>query len=349
MFRIFNQEALIKMHQARTVSMNRFQMTLCRSAVFSLAILLSVAAHAAAAADNTFDRTFTVTGPVVRIELNNASGNVDIQAGKDGQVHIHAKVTPGGWSVFSSGEKSVQEVLANPPLEQRGDTIRIGKNSGYLKNATIDYQIEVPKDTELDASLASGGITVNKLRGPVKVNSASGYIHVYQLERDVQVSAASGSIEASNIGGFLRVNNASGSIDIRDVKGDVTATAASGSINIDQPSDRVEASTASGSVKISGANNDVKARVMSGTITVSGNPSGNRLWELKSISGSVDIVVPRTASFLLSAEASSGDIRTSIPVIIEEQNKHSLRAHIGSSSGRVEVRTVSGEINVNGT
>jgi hypothetical protein len=151
---------------------------------------LAISPTLALAADNTFDKTFTVSGPTIRIELNNASGNVDIQPGKDGVVHIRGRVTPGGWSLFSDAQKSAQEVLANPPLEQRGDTILIGKNSSWLKNVSIDYQIEVPVSTELDASLASGGITVNKLRGPVKVSSASGYIHVYQIERDVQVSAA---------------------------------------------------------------------------------------------------------------------------------------------------------------
>jgi Putative adhesin len=342
----------MRMRRAHINSMSRLPITSGRLTLLSAAAVLaalSFASSSALAADNTFDRTFTVTGSSIRIELNNASGNVDIRNGKDGQVHVHAKVTPGGWSVFSNGEKSVQEILANPPLEQRGDTILIGKNSTYLKNASIDYTIETPKDTELDASLASGGITVNQLRGPVKVSSASGYIHVYQVEREVQVSAASGSIDVGNVGGYLRVNSASGSIEIADVKGDIKATAASGSVRIDRPFDRVEASSASGSVDITGANNDVKAHVISGPIRVSGNPSGNRFWELKTVSGSVDIQVPHSASFLLSAEATSGDIRTSIPVIIEEQNKHSLRAHIGDSSGRVEVRTVSGEIKVSGT
>ncbi len=314
-----------------------------------LAAGLSFASCQALALDNTFDKTFTVSGPTTRIELNNASGNVDIQAGKDGVVHIRGKVTPGGWSLFSDAQKSAQEVLANPPLEQHGDTILIGKNSSWLKNVSIDYQIEVPVSTELDAGLASGGITVNKLRGPAKVSSASGYIHIYQIERDVQVSAASGAIDVGTVGGYLRVNSASGSIQISDVKGDIKATAASGSIRIDRPGDRVEASSASGSVSINGANSDVKAQVMSGPINVTGNPSGNRLWELKTVSGSVDIQVPHSASFLLSAEAISGDIRTNIPVVIEEHNKHSLRAHIGDSSGRVEVHTVSGGISVSGT
>ncbi len=103
----------------------------------------------------------------------------------------------------------------------------------------------------------------------------------------------------------------------------------------------MEASSASGAVEIEGANNDVKVHLISGSINVSGNPTGNRLWDLKTVSGSVGINVPRNASFLLSAESTSGGIRTDIPVIIEEQSKHSLRAHVGDSSGRVEVHTVS--------
>ena len=309
---------------------------------------LSLAALPAFAGDNTFDRTFTVTGPVVRIELSNGSGNVDIRSGTNGQVKIHAKVTQAGWTVFGSTEKNVQEVLANPPLEQRGDTIRIGKSISWLKNVSIDYQIEVPKDTEVDAGVASGGITVDQVRGPAKVSSASGYVHVYRVERDAQVSAASGSIEVSGIGGYLNISSASGDVSISDVKGDIKANAASGSIRVKHPGDRVDVSSASGTVQITDASNDVKAHVISGSIRVSGNPSGNRFWDLKTVSGSVDIEVPSAASFLLSAESTSGDIRTSIPVIIEEQNKHSLRAHVGSSTGRLEVRTVSGGINVRG-
>lgn len=320
-------------------------------AVFITALLLAMLSLAASPvlADDTFDRTFKVTGPTARIELNNASGNVDIHSGQDGQVHIHGKVTRGGWSVFGNSENSVQEAVANPPIEQHGDTIAIGKNSIFLKNVSIDYQIEVPKNTELDAGLASGGITVNNLRGPVKISSASGYIHVYQVEREVQVSAASGAIDIGTVGSYVQVTSASGSIDIANVKGDIKASAASGSIRIEQPADRVEVSTASGSVKVSGANHDVKARVISGPITITGNPSSNRFWELKTVSGSVDIQVPQSASFLFSAEATSGDIRTSIPVIIEEQGKHSLRARVGDSAGRVEVHTISGAIKVSGT
>ncbi len=299
------------------------------------------------AADNTFDRTLTVSGPV-RLELGNGSGNVEIRGGTSGKVHIFGKVTA-GWSLFGNGEKNVQDVVANPPIEQHENVIRVGKNASWIKNISIDYTIEVPHETEIDAGVASGGITVDNVRGPAKVSSASGYLHVYRVERDAQISAASGAIEVSGVGGFLRVSSASGEVVLSDIKGDLKANAASGSIRVTKPGDRVDVSSASGSIDVSGATSDLKVHAISGSINVSGDPSASRLWELKSVSGSVDIQVPSNSNFLLTAEATSGEIRTSIPVILEEQGKHSLRAHIGNSSGRIEVRTVSGGINLRGS
>lgn len=321
-----------------------------KSAIQGFLLLLcaiAIAPLSAAAADNTFERTFSVSGPV-RLELSNGSGNVEIKGTADGKVHIFGKVT-GGWSLFGSSEKNIQEVVSNPPVEQHADVIRIGKNSSWTRNVSIEYTIETPRETEIDVGVASGGVTVDNVRGPVKASSASGYLHVYRVERDATISAASGAIDVSGIGGILRVSSASGDVALADVKGDLKVNAASGSIRISKPGDRVDASAASGTIEINGATNDLKVHAISGGVTVSGDPSANRLWELKTVSGSVEIRVPSNASFLLSAETTSGDIRTNLPVILEEQSKHSLRAHVGSSSGRIEVHTVSGEINVRGS
>ena len=307
---------------------------------------IAAAAPAALRADDSFDRTLTVSGPV-HLELSNGSGNVSIRGTATGKVHIHGKVTS-GWSLFSSSGHNVQDVVANPPIEQSGDTIRVGKSSNWVKNVSIDYDIEVPKETDIDASVASGGMTIDDIRGPVKASAASGYLHVYRVERDTQLSAASGAVEVSNIGGFLRVSNASGDITASNIKGDVKLNSASGSIHLQNAGDRVEATAASGSIEVQGVSSDLRVHAISGAINVEGDPSASRLWELKSVSGSVDVRVPSSAGFLLSAEATSGDIRTNIPVVIEEQGKHSLRAHVGNSSGRIEVHTVSGAINVRG-
>ena len=91
------------------------------------------------------------------------------------------------------------------------------------------------------------------------------------------------------------------------------------------------------------------AHSVSGRVYVQGNPGEQGYWNLRTASGGVQISIPPSANFHLSAEAVSGQIRTDVPIVVEEQGKHSLRARLGSGGGRVEVRTVSGEIRVSGT
>jgi hypothetical protein len=299
------------------------------------------------AATGSFDRTFPVSGHL-RLELNNASGDVQIAGSVDGKIHIHADVSASGMGL-DQPKKRVDETLANPPVEQKGDTIRIGKDISRTQNISISYRIEVPHDTEVDSSVVSGAQTITKLRGPIKVNSASGSIRAEHIERDAQFNTASGSVDATDIGEEVRANNAAGNVNVTNTKGDVRITALSGSILVQKPGGRVEADTASGSIDVKGASNDVKAHNVSGGVNVQGNPASNSFWELKTVSGAVQLSVPASANFHLTAEASTGEIRTDVPIVIEEQGKHMLRAHIGKNGGRVEIHTTSGEIRVTGS
>jgi DUF4097 and DUF4098 domain-containing protein YvlB len=309
-------------------------------------ILFLAGCNVGPSATGSFDRNFSVTGSL-RLELSNASGDVSITGSSDGKVHVHGDVRASGFG-FDDPRKRVDDTVANPPVEQRGDTIRIGKDFSHLHNISIAYAIEVPHDTEVDASVASGAQSIRDLRGPVKVHAASGSVTVDKIERDADLATASGSISANDIGNDVHVSSASGSVTISNVKGDVRANAISGVIRVSHPGGRVEGKTASGEVEIQGATNNVKAHAASGRIYVQGNPNGQSYWDLKTASGGVQISVPTSASFHLSAEAVSGEVRADIPIVIEEQGKHSLRAHMGDGGGRVEIRTASGEIRVSG-
>lgn len=293
--------------------------------------------------EGSFDRNLSVSGPT-RIELSSGSGSVRITGGTDGKVHIHGDVR--ARSFFGSAKDELKQVLDNPPIEQHAGTIRIGKDLAAFRNTSISYTIEVPKETELSLKVASGSEEIRNIHGPVDIDSASGDVRVENIDRNVQIRSASGSIHVQNLGDDARLTSASGSIEVNNVKGDLRARALSGSLVVKSPGGRVETETASGSVQVYGANNDVKASSASGGINVQGNPSGNSYWHLKTASGRVDVSVPRDAGFHLSAEAISGQIRTDLPIVIEDQDKHSLRARIGTPGGRVEIRTASGGIHV---
>jgi DUF4097 and DUF4098 domain-containing protein YvlB len=318
-----------------------------------LAFLLISAIVALAACDGgpsvsgSFDRNYGVSGPI-RLELTNASGDVDIAGSADGKVHVHGEVRVSGMG-FGNPQKRLDDTVANPPIEQKGGTVRIGKEMSNLRNISIAYTIQVPHDTEVSATVASGAQTIRGVRGPVKVQAASGSIRVENIDRDAQLTTASGSVSASDVGDDVRISTASGSVSVSNTKGDVRVNALAGVIQVVRPGGRVEAETASGAVEIQGASNDVKAHAASGRVTVQGNPGANSYWELKTVSGGVHLSVPATANFHLSAQAISGEIRADIPILIEEQGKHSLRARMGNGGARVEVQTVSGEIRVSGS
>src|SRR5881396_1130517 len=294
---------------------------LCSLLVLLTAIIASAACNTGPSVAGTFDRDYSVTGPL-RLEITNASGDVDIAGSADGKVHVRGEVRASGFG-FDNPQKRLDDSIA--------------------------YSIQVPRDTEVNATVASGAQTIRGVRGPVKVQAASGSIRAEKIERFAQLTTASGSISASDLGNDLRVFSASGSVTVSKVRGDVEVNAISGVIRISNPGGRVEADTASGNVDIQGAAHDVKAHAASGRVSVQGHPGGENYWELKTASGSVQLSVPASANLHLSAEAVSGEIRSDIPIVVEEQGKHSLRAHMGSGGGRVDIHTVSGEIRITGT
>jgi len=319
----------------------------CLPLVLFSAIMLLAGCNSGPSVSGTFDRNYNVTGPI-RLELTNASGDVDITGSADGKVHVRGEVRASGFGV-DNPQKRLDDTLANPPIEQRGDTIRIGKEMSRMRNIGITYTIQVPRDTEVSTTVASGTQTIRGVRGPVKAQAASGTIRVEKIERDTQLTTLSGTVSAAAIGNDVRVSSASGSVTVSNTRGDVRVNALSGVIRISNPGGRIEADTASGEVEIQGAASDVKAHAASGRVSVQGNPGADSYWELRTVSGTVQLGVPASANLHLSAEAVSGEIRTDVPIVIEEQGRHSLRAHMGSGGGRVDVHTVSGEIRVTGT
>src|SRR5882724_7414019 len=140
---------------------------LCLPLVLLTAVVASAACNAGPSVSGTFDRNYKVSGPI-RLEITNASGDVDITGSADGKVHVHGDVRASGMG-FGDPRKRLDEAIANPPIEQKGDSIRIGKELSGLRHLSIAYTIQVPHDTEVSATVASGAQAVRGVRGPVKV------------------------------------------------------------------------------------------------------------------------------------------------------------------------------------
>ena len=115
---------------------------------------LALAAVPALASEATFDKTLQVNGRV-ELSVSTGSGNIHLTRGSDNQVHIY------GWvkSNWGGSEEQVREIAAHPPIEQTGSIVRVGADQQNLHNISIEYDVQAPAKTFLDASSGSGDVT----------------------------------------------------------------------------------------------------------------------------------------------------------------------------------------------
>lgn len=306
--------------------------------------LMAAACVGGPAGSGSFERTLSVSGPV-RLDVQNGTGSVEVRAGESNEVRIYGEIRARDL-IWEDPHRRVQEITRNPPVEQHGNVIRVGSDKNLLRGVAISYRITVPADSELQAAVGSGGLEVRGIHGPARLTTGSGGITAESIREDVQATTGSGGITLANVEGEVRATAGSGGITLSEIRGEIRATAGSGRITISEPGGRVTAKTGSGGVRVSGAESDVRASAGSGGLVISGSPTAGSYWELRTGSGSIDIGLPPSASFRLYAHSHSGRIETAMPLLIEEQTKHEMRARAGSGASRIEVRTGSGRIQI---
>ncbi|MFQ5662384.1 MAG: hypothetical protein ACE5HL_00940 [Terriglobia bacterium] len=129
--------------------------------VVTLAVLATVALGSAgvSAASGSFERTLAVTGPV-DLEVKTGSGSISVRTGEPGQVVVRG-------TIRSRDDYKVRALESNPPIEQDGNSIRIGhiEDRELRRNVSISYELLVPVETRLQSSTGSGRQAIQGVRG----------------------------------------------------------------------------------------------------------------------------------------------------------------------------------------
>jgi hypothetical protein len=265
---------------------------------------LALATLPALATEATFEKTLSVSG---RPELSVAtgSGNIHIHQGSGNTIHIYGKVK----SNWGANDEKVREIAAHPPIEQTGSIVRIGQHSENLHNISIDYDIEAPANSFLDAGSGSGNVTDEGVGENAKLNTGSGEVHATGLHGSFTVGTGSGNIYAEQSSpGDVKAETGSGNIELKDLRG------------------TLRAHTGSGNIKAGGA------------------PTGP--WHLGTGSGNVELWAG-DAPLTLDAESGSGNIHTDREMLTQGSNdKHHVTGKLNGGGPLVRVETGSGDIRV---
>jgi DUF4097 and DUF4098 domain-containing protein YvlB len=315
-------------------------------ALLIVALAASLAAFPALAADSQghFDRTLTVTG-AVDLDVQTGSGDITVRPGDSGKVEIHAKIRANGWGEMDA---RIQELENNPPIEQSGNTIRIGhiENHDLMRHISISYELIVPAETKLRAESGSGDQRANGITGPVEATSGSGGLKLNTIGGEVKAHSGSGDIELDSIRGGARATTGSGTIRAIGIAGGLIASSGSGDVKFEQtaPGD-VEIQTGSGDVEMKGVSGAARVSTGSGSITAQGDPKGG--WRLHTGSGNVSVDFPKQASFDVVARTSSGNIETTHEITVQGNiSPRELRGKVGAGGPVVELSTSSGTIEI---
>jgi hypothetical protein len=315
-------------------------------ALLIVALAACLAAFPAMAADSQghFDRTLTVTGPV-DLDVQTGSGDITVRAGDSGKVEIHAKIHANGWGDVDA---RIQEIEKNPPIEQSGNTIRVGhiENHDLLRHISISYEVIVPAETKLHAESGSGDQTASGINGPVEATSGSGGVKLNSIGGEVKARTGSGDIQLDAIRGAARANTGSGTIRAIGIAGGLTASSGSGDVKFEQTAaGDVDIQTGSGDVEVKGVSGAAKVSTGSGSITAQGDPKGD--WRLRTGSGNVTVDFPKQASFNVVARTSSGSIETTHEITVQGKiSPRELQGKVGAGGPVVELSTSSGSIQI---
>jgi DUF4097 and DUF4098 domain-containing protein YvlB len=307
--------------------------------------LLTLAAAARGAVEGSFDRNLNVTGPV-DLSVSTGSGAIAVRTGNASAVRIHGLIRANN-DRGATAEEKVRFIAANPPIEQTGNTIRIGHiEDDRYRNVSISYELEVPAETRLHARTGSGEQSVDGIRGPAQLSTGSGGISARNIGNEIEAKTGSGDIEVENIRGGINASTGSGSISGGPVAGSISATAGSGSVKLQQsaPGD-VLVRTGSGTVELSGVEGSLRVTTGSGGIRVAGEPAGE--WKLSAGSGGIDLLIPADAAFDLNARTQGGRVRLDRALTSSElAMPKEVRGKVAGGGALVEVRTGSGDIQI---
>ena len=311
-------------------------------------VAVVAAVPALAAQEGHFDRTLSVTG-AVDLTVQTGSGNISVKPGDSSKLEIHATIRVDHAWLNGDASARIHDIEANPPIEQNGNTIRIGHfdDRGREHGISISYDVSVPEQTKLHSESGSGDETIGGIAGPVDATSGSGDLRVANIGSEVHVRTGSGSVELDSIKGSARASSGSGSIRALGIAGGLNASSGSGEVKLEQTAaGDVEISTGSGNVDIKGAKGAVSVTTGSGEIDAQGVPSGD--WKLRTGSGSVTVEFPENAGFELYAQTSSGNIETKHAISVQGNiSTHELHGKVGTGGAvRVELRTSSGTIRI---
>ncbi len=250
-----------------------------------------------------------------RLDVENFRGEVFVQTWDRNEVRI----------VADHSSRAYVEISGS------GSRVRLRGKSRRGALPTMDYELTVPRDMEIDASGTFTDIVVEGTSADVRAHTVHGDVVVRGGANLVRVASVQGNIRVDGARGRVEAESTNGNIEIDDVSGAVLAEAVNGQILLTAIRSRsVEAVTTNGDVHYDGfIENDGQYRFI--------NHNGN-----------IVLAVPDGVNATVSVSTFNGEFEPAFPITLTETRSGGRRFSftLGDGSARIELESFGGKISM---
>jgi DUF4097 and DUF4098 domain-containing protein YvlB len=292
-----------------------------------LALAFALAHPALALAGTPINQTRALAADG-RVSISNVSGSITVRTWDKPQVQVTGTLGKGVEKLRIAGDARSLTIEVKYPDHDGG-----WFGSKIHAEPTI-LEVMVPRRASLDVDAVSANVDVEGTSGRhLAIESVSGDIRLATSSPgEASLQNVSGDIDARLNSSKVEVETVSGDLNVRGaLTGEVNAESVSGNVIVASARlHRLEVSTVSG---------DADLRI---GLDADANVSAD------SVSGTINLVLPANSSARLHAESFSGDIRSPVGHVEEEDHGpgSSLDARMGDGKADVHLESFSGDIRI---
>ena len=313
--------------------------------------VFALAAAARADVEDKITKSFTVSpGGQLLVEVDR--GNIEIKTTDGGSVAIEVSRKAGGSE--SKATQTLKDHVVTTTQEENKIGVRAeykgSRTSGWFGRSpqlTVNYQISVPRQFDVNLKTAGGNIKVAELTGKTQVHTSGGNLMLEKIQGPVSGHTSGGNISAVGCQGPVDLKTSGGNLKLNEIEGDVTAITSGGSILAEQITGKTIVKTSGGNVKVAGLNGSVEAKTSGGHIAaeVLGQPESACSFDTSG--GNINITLAGEVAVDVDARTSGGRVSTDFPVVTVvqgEQKKNELRGKINGGGPLLTARTSGGNV-----
>jgi len=255
------------------------------------------------------ERTFSVPDGC-QLEVRNISGSITVTGGEGDQVHIVA---------LKRWRRRQEAEATEIDIGQEGRRVwartRVHSREGWWslwggrQGASVGYVIEVPRQSQVEASSVSASVDVSSIEGQVSIEAVSGSVAVRDVQGPLSIKSVSGDVGGQGLRGQLHLETVSGKADLAE--SDFSS---------------------------------LRATSVSGPLKIATNLQPRGEYRVQTVSGNVELIVPATIGCTVEGHSVSGRLRTTLVHTPQRQGFGTWRIEVGGGGVPLRFDSVSGDL-----